>query len=169
LAAREGLAQTRWPGRFERVRVAGHDVVFDGAHTPAAAAALVETVRDEFGEGPATVVVGLGADKDARAVLEALRPLLGHLLITRADSPRAADPAAIARIAGEMGIASETYASVAAAVAAAEERGTEVLVITGSLFVAAEGREALGLAASDLAWQALNEAHHGRETRQNLA
>jgi dihydrofolate synthase/folylpolyglutamate synthase len=156
-AAREGLAQTRWPGRFERVRRDGQEIIFDGAHTPAAAAALAETMRETLGDAPATVVVGLGTDKDIPGFLEAMRPLLGQLIITRADSPRAADPAAIAAVAEQMGIPFETRPSVAAAIATARERGSTPLVVTGSLFVAGEGREALGLATPDLEWRALNE------------
>ena len=60
VAIRSGLAAARWPGRFERHTVDNRDVVFDGAHTPAAAAALVEAWRDAIGANPATVILGMG-------------------------------------------------------------------------------------------------------------
>ena len=69
-AIRTGLASARWPGRFERLTIENRDIVFDGAHTPAAAAALVEAWRDAVGAVPATVILGMGADKDARAFLD---------------------------------------------------------------------------------------------------
>ncbi len=155
---RAGLAAARWPGRFERITIGNRDVVFDGAHTPAAAAALVEAWRDEVGAVPATVVLGMGADKDARAFLTALRPLIGQLIVTRADSPRAANPELIAHAAAALGIPHEVQPSVAAAVDVARTRDVGPILITGSLFVVGEGREAVGLAEPDLEWLALNRA-----------
>ena len=155
-AIRSGLAAARWPGRFERHIIDGRDVVFDGAHTPAAAVALVEAWREGVAAIPATVVLGMGADKDARAFLESLRPLISRLIVTRADSPRAADPDVIAQAAAALGIPHEVRPSVAAAVEAARTRDTAPILITGSLFVVGEGREAIGLAKPDLDWLALN-------------
>ncbi len=155
---RRGLASARWPGRFERVTVGGQDFIFDGAHTPAAAVALVDTWRDEMASIHATVVLGMGADKDARAFLEALRPLIGRLLVTGAESPRAASPEIIAKAAAALGIPHVIQPSVAAAVDVAQERDKGPVLITGSLFVVGEGREAVGLAKPDYEWLALNRA-----------
>ncbi|MCD6032749.1 MAG: FolC bifunctional protein, partial [Thermomicrobiales bacterium] len=159
LACRRGLALAHWPGRFERLAARGREIVLDAAHTPAAAAALVETWRDAKLPPNATVILGMGADKTPRAFLEAIRPIVGYLIATRADSPRAAVPEAIAAIAAELGVPHETQPSVAEALAAAASTTPAPLLITGSLFVAGEGREALGLAQPDLVWRALNEAH----------
>src|SRR5829696_3938601 len=119
---RAGLASARWPGRFEQITFANRAVIFDGAHTPAAAEALVEAWRDSEGIDRATVVLGMGADKDAQAFLLALQPLIGHLIVTRADSPRAADADLIARAAAALGIPHEVQPSVSAAVDAAKAR-----------------------------------------------
>jgi dihydrofolate synthase/folylpolyglutamate synthase len=158
VAIRTGLANAHWPGRFERLTVENRDVVFDAAHTPAAATALVEAWRDATLALPATVILGMGADKDAGAFLIALQPLIGRLIITRADSPRAASPDIIAQAAAALEIPHETQPSVAAAVEATKIRGEAPLLITGSLFVVGEGREAFGLAEPDLDWLALNRA-----------
>jgi dihydrofolate synthase/folylpolyglutamate synthase len=152
---RTGLATARWPGRFEPIMVGNRNVVFDGAHTPAAAQALVETWRDSEGTALATVILGMGAEKDARAFLTALQPLIGHLVVTRAISPRAANPDLIARAAAELGIPHEIQPSVAAAVDAARARDGGPILVTGSLFVVGEGREAFGLAEPDIEWLAL--------------
>jgi dihydrofolate synthase / folylpolyglutamate synthase len=155
---RTGLAAARWPGRFERIRAGNRDVIFDGAHTPAAAEALVEAWRDSVGSVHATVVLGMSSDKDARAFLTALHPLIGHLILTRADSPRAVIPDLIARDATALGIPHEIQPSVATAVEASKTRDEGPILITGSLFVVGEGREAFGLAEPDLEWIALNRA-----------
>jgi len=156
VAIRTGLATARWPGRFERHTIDNRDVIFDGAHTPAAATALVEAWRDAMGAIPATVVLGMGVDKDAVAFLTALQPLISRLIVTHADSPRAASPDIIAQAAAALGIPHEVRSSVAAAVAAAWEREKAPVLITGSLFVVGEGREAVGLAEPDLDWLALS-------------
>ena len=160
-AIRTGLATARWPGRFERVVTSGRDVVFDAAHTPAAATALVNTWREDLGAARATVVLGMAADKNIVAFLAALRPLITRLIVTRADSPRAADPVAIAKAAGALGIPHEVRPAVASAVEAAGADQLSPLLITGSLFVVAEGREALGLAEPDRVWLDLNRAGGG--------
>jgi dihydrofolate synthase/folylpolyglutamate synthase len=153
---RAGLATACWPGRFERIATGNREFVFDGAHTPAAAAALVEAWADDIGAVPATVVLGMGADKDAQAFLTALLPIMGRLIVTRATSPRAANPELIAQAAAALGISYEIQPSVAAAVEAAMTTGEGPVLVTGSLFVVGEGREAVGLAAPDHEWLALN-------------
>ncbi len=155
-AIHRGLEHARWPARFERLTRGGREFVFDAAHTPAAAAALVATWRELHLPLPATVILGMGADKHPREFLATLRPLIGRLIVTRADSPRAADPEIILRDAESLGIPGEVEPSVAAAVAAAAA-APGPLLITGSLFVAGEGREAFGLAKPDPVWRALNE------------
>jgi dihydrofolate synthase/folylpolyglutamate synthase len=99
----------------------------------------------------------MGADKDPDAFLSALRPLISHLIVTRADSPRAANPDLIARAAAALGIPHEVQPSVAVAVDSAKARDACPILITGSLFVVGEGREAFGLAEPDLEWAALNQ------------
>ena len=48
-AVRAGFAAAHWPGRFERVSSGdGAEIVLDGAHTPAAMAALAKTLGEEF-------------------------------------------------------------------------------------------------------------------------
>ena len=160
-AIRTGLTSASWPGRFERVFSSGQDVVFDGAHTPAAAAALVNAWREDLGAALATVVLGMAADKNIGAFLAALRPLINRLIVTRADSPRAADPEEIANVAAALGIPHEARPTVASAVEAARSSDAYPLLVTGSLFVVAEGREALGLAEPDRVWHALNQAGGG--------
>jgi dihydrofolate synthase/folylpolyglutamate synthase len=155
-AVRAGLAETRWPGRFEHLRRHDRDIVLDGAHTPAAAAALLRTWRETFAGTAATVILGMGSDKDPRAFLAVLAPLVNRLIATRSRSPRAIDPKDIADAAGCLGIACEIQPTVAAALDRAEADQTGPLLVTGSLFVAGEAREALGLAAPDLDWEALN-------------
>jgi folylpolyglutamate synthase/dihydropteroate synthase len=100
----------------------------------------------------------MGADKDADSFLTVLAPLIKSLIITRADSPRAADSTAIAEAADALRIPYDVQPSVALAIDSAKERHSGAILITGSLFVVGEAREAFGLAEPDLVWQALNRA-----------
>jgi dihydrofolate synthase/folylpolyglutamate synthase len=151
-AVREGLAGASWPGRFERATLpAGTAVVLDGAHTPASAAALAETLAAEEPARRAVLVLGTMADKDPAAVVRALAPAAARVVATAARTPRAASPERIAAGVEAGGLPVEVVPGVAAALERAAERaGTAgLVVVTGSLAVVAEAREALGLAVAD--------------------
>jgi dihydrofolate synthase/folylpolyglutamate synthase len=153
-AIRTGLAAVRWPGRYERVERPGHpQVVLDGAHTPASAAALAATVRAEPVVGPTVWVVGMLSDKDPNAFLAALAAIgpAARFVITPIDSPRAADPAAVLAAAEHLGLNAVSAADLAKAMAHAEELATSTgrVVVTGSLSLAAAARQLLGLNADE--------------------
>ena len=72
-AIRTGLAEVKWPGRYERIERAGHPlIVLDGAHTPASAEALAKTIRQERTNGGFVAVVGMFSDRDPERFLAAL-------------------------------------------------------------------------------------------------
>jgi dihydrofolate synthase/folylpolyglutamate synthase len=74
-ARRRGYADARWPGRLELLTVDGRDVLLDGAHNPAGAAALaaaVDELRPFLGDGRPTLLTASMADKDVAGVVEAL-------------------------------------------------------------------------------------------------
>jgi len=153
-AVRDGLATVAWPGRFERVVRPGEaTVILDGAHTPASAAALAAALAAEFPGERAVVVLGTSADKEPAALVGALAPVAKAVVATRADHPRAMTAEAVAAgvAAGVAELPVEAAAGVPAALArAAALAGPEGLVlVTGSLFVVAGAREALGLARPD--------------------
>jgi dihydrofolate synthase / folylpolyglutamate synthase len=74
-ARRAGYASTIWPGRLELLAVDGHDVLLDGAHNPAGAAALatsLDDLRPYLTAGSLTFVTASMADKDVDGVIAAL-------------------------------------------------------------------------------------------------
>jgi dihydrofolate synthase/folylpolyglutamate synthase len=151
-ALRTGLASARWPGRFERVsHPTGIAVVLDGAHTPASASALAASLIEEETDRRAVVVLGMMGDKDPAAVAMALAPVTDRFVVTAASTPRAAHPERVATGAATTGRPVAIVPGVAAALAAAVDGGgsTGLVVVTGSLTVVAEAREALGLATHD--------------------
>jgi dihydrofolate synthase/folylpolyglutamate synthase len=69
-----GLQSARWPARFqqlERGPLGDIPTWVDGAHNPAAAAALADLLAER---GPMHIVLGILANKDADAIVAALRP-----------------------------------------------------------------------------------------------
>lgn len=144
--ARETLAAVRWPGRFERVgeRPA---IYVDGAHNADSIARLVETVRPCLARPP-IVILGISRDKDLDGMLAALAALEPRLIATASHNPRAADRARIVELAVARGLAAEPAEDIEAALARARSGAAadDLILVTGSLYVVAEAREALGLA-----------------------
>jgi dihydrofolate synthase/folylpolyglutamate synthase len=74
-ARRTGYATATWPGRLELIEVEGVDVLLDGAHNPAGAAALAQALDDLrpfLAPGPIALVVASMADKDVDGVIDGL-------------------------------------------------------------------------------------------------
>ncbi len=102
-ARRRGYASAVWPGRLELLRVRDHDVLLDGAHNPAGAAALavaLDDLRPFLDDGPVTLVTASMADKDVDGVIAALarsNALDGAIVVaTSLDVPRAMPAAELA-------------------------------------------------------------------------
>lgn len=84
---REGLANAKWPGRFQIL----HErplVVVDCAHNAHGMAALGETLR-EFGEDPWIVAMGVMADKELDAMVRALPPVCQRIWYVGVRNARA--------------------------------------------------------------------------------
>jgi dihydrofolate synthase/folylpolyglutamate synthase len=134
-AIRLGLGRTRWPGRLQIVR-RDPFLVLDGAHNPAGARGLADSLRRLFGGARLTLVLGVSADKDARGILDALVPVAARVILTRASNPRAAEPQALL---GALPAASPP-ATVAGSAAEAlriamADGGTPIVCVAGSLFL----------------------------------
>lgn len=89
-AVRAGFAAVTSPGRLERMRSAP-TVFIDAAHNPAGAAALAQTLADEFDFRALVGVVAVLADKDVDGILAALEPVFDSVVVTHNGSPRALD------------------------------------------------------------------------------
>jgi dihydrofolate synthase / folylpolyglutamate synthase len=147
-AVRRGLAAARHPGRFEEVALSsGQVVVVDGAHSPASATSLAETVRERFPDATVTMVVGMFSDKDPHAVLAPLRDCADGWIAVAPANPRAIPVKTLREVIEAMGARCDTASSVADGIGLAREAGRDLVVVTGSLATAAEARAALGLPA----------------------
>jgi dihydrofolate synthase / folylpolyglutamate synthase len=129
-----GLAAVEWPARFQ---CWDERTIIDGAHNPASAHVLVDTWREVFGDKRATVILAVLADKDIRAICEALAPIVDLALLPKIRSERAADPQTLANVLVDLAINHEVCADIGAALTKAKTLPSPIL-ITGSLHFAGE-------------------------------
>ncbi len=142
----QGIAATRWLCRFEQVS-AWPPVIVDGAHTTESIAHVVETLAEHFPEQEVLYVFGAGKDKDVKQLLDVLLPAAKMLIVTRSRHPRSHDPAELAQmVRGRVPVVVTQSVSQAVTYALRAMGDADVLCATGSLFIAAEAREAFGLA-----------------------
>ncbi|MHB1133132.1 MAG: bifunctional folylpolyglutamate synthase/dihydrofolate synthase [Chloroflexota bacterium] len=141
-----GLATVRWPARFE---VAGRRpwVVIDGAHNDDSAWRLREALAEQFPDQRLFLVLGTSADKDLAGIVAALAPAASEVLCTRSRHPRSASVESLLALCQAQGVVARPAADVATALRQALTLAgpEDVVCAAGSLFVAAEAREALGL------------------------
>ncbi len=99
-AVASGIAATAWPGRFELVAVKPRPVIVDGGHNPQGALALSASLQDVFPGEKAVFVMGVLADKDYPAMIEAVMPLASAIVCVTPPIPRALAAADLAQAIG---------------------------------------------------------------------
>ena len=151
---REAFANVTSPGRLETVR-SSPTILVDAAHNPHGMRATVAALQESFDFRRLVAVVGTFADKDVRAMLEALEPVVDEIVVTQNSSLRAMlvdDLAALAvDVFGDARVTVEGRLddAIEAAVRLAEDPDDEIVVgvgvlITGSVVTAGEARVLLG-------------------------
>lgn len=147
-AIRQGLTQTRWPGRLELLRLTGgRRLLLDAAHNPHGAAALSSYLDRWFATRPALVFAAMH-DKDIRGMLACLLPSVGRVILPPMATSRAASPEAIASEVRALDAALNTtrdtvvVASVPQALDLAWQYAPDA-VAAGSIVLVGEVRDAL--------------------------
>ena len=87
----KGIAKTKWPGRCELISEKPV-VILDSAHNRASASAIEAVIRRNFNYNKLILILGIAYDKDIKGILNELSPLADKIILTRADSLRAAKP-----------------------------------------------------------------------------
>ena len=84
--------------------VAEHPLtVYDGAHNPAGASALAESLDDVFQRRPRVAVIGVLEDKDAAGMLRELLPRVDRAVYTHSANPRSLSPGTLGSLAQQLG------------------------------------------------------------------
>jgi len=136
-----GLSRARWSGRLERLWLRDRWVVFDGAHNPAAAAALARELKILQPEG-VTLILGVAADKELEGILEPLRVVARAVVATQASvSPRALEARELAARYSTPHCRADPEEAFELACRLVPPGGT--LVVAGSLYLVGELRSRL--------------------------
>ena len=142
----QGIARTRVYGRLE-VMGQRPTLVADGAHNPAAAAALAEALREYLEWRHCYLVLGVMGEKDLKGIGYKVAGLAERIWACGLESRRARDAESMAAELAPLGPPVEVAASVAEGLARAREEAgeTDLICVTGSLYAVAAARaEILG-------------------------
>jgi dihydrofolate synthase/folylpolyglutamate synthase len=140
-AVQAAASATLVPGRAEIV--ADEPLtVYDGAHNPAGAHVMAESLGELLSERrPRVAVIGVLEDKDAAGMLAELLPQLDRIVFTRSRNPRSLSPATLASLAEKLdGPPAEIVADPIEAVERARSLAgrTGAVLVTGSIYLIAD-------------------------------
>ncbi len=153
-----GLANVVWPGRLQLVtRASGQKILLDGAHNPAGARTLGETLKKTFPAAKPTLILGVLQDKDWQHICETLASQAVRIHTVPVASERSANPAELAAACRKMNPSAEIVAGHSLADALDKSAGDGFVIITGSLYLVGEALELLGLSPTGNAERGLNE------------
>jgi dihydrofolate synthase/folylpolyglutamate synthase len=134
------------PGRLEEREIAGRSLLIDGGHTPASARYLLEKIADLVGASePVLMVIGMLRDKSARDFMTVFDSPRFHIILTQAPSHRAFSPEELAARAGLRYASVQIIPDLNAALIQLQIASERLVVVAGSLRMAAAAREAFGL------------------------
>jgi dihydrofolate synthase/folylpolyglutamate synthase len=138
-----GLARVKWPARLE-VLGRGPWVVLDCAHNTASVQALVDTLNESFPPGRRLLILAVSSDKDVPGMLKLLAPHFDRFLLTRyGQNQRAVPPEQLAEWLKQVrDVPAEINETASAAweSARAHSKPEDLIVVTGSVFLAGELR-----------------------------
>ena len=142
-AIRQGLAQVRWPGRFELLR-RDPPFLLDGSHNAHGMRATADSLQALFPGEKFVFLVSIMADKDADEMLRLLLPLAKGFVTVTAPSPRAIPAAELAARIEALGGRAEPAGGIPAAVARVWELAAGgPAAALGTLYFSGEVREAV--------------------------
>ncbi|HEY2772557.1 MAG TPA: Mur ligase family protein [Candidatus Binatia bacterium] len=129
------IIDVRWPARLEAVprRSGSGLLILDAAHNPEAARALAAAVETVAPAHPRVLVFAAMADKDWRAMLEALAPHFDRIVATAPPMPRAERPQRFLEVAPDAIVEESPSRALEVAEELASVHGS--IVVTGSIFL----------------------------------
>jgi dihydrofolate synthase/folylpolyglutamate synthase len=137
----QGINNTVWPGRLEKLR-SGPDVYLDGAHNPGAARELAQFLGDNFSGRTIWLVYGAVRDKAVDEVAGLLFPHAFEVIFTEPRTSRAISATRLAEIASHHTSRFTVMASPEQALehALSKAASADAIFITGSLYLVGQLR-----------------------------
>lgn len=148
----QGFSHVSWPGRLQ-ILSREPTIVVDGAHNVYSMNKLVGAVKEYFDYKRCFVIFGTSCDKDIYGMAQELKPLGNHIITTSSSHPRAASISLVAEKFNTLGIKAIAVGNVMEALSKALTLADkdDLILITGSLFVAAEAIDYITKASSSIA------------------
>lgn len=138
-----GLAQTRWPARMEKISDEPF-IVMDGAHNNHAMKRLVENVMREFPQRKIWILFSALETKDITQMLaELARIPSSELLVTTFDHPKALHIEKLKSMSGVTSIKTAAAWQLGLADLLEKSMADDLILITGSLYFVSEIRQFL--------------------------
>ena len=137
-----GLKNAFLPGRFQRLKISGREIIFDVAHNFEAATLLATNLLKESSSGRILAVVSMLKDKDIVAILKPLVAIVDQWYVGLLNNVRAAKEPQLLQCLQDAGIKNfallPTVAiSLQQAIAECQEK--DKIVVFGSFYTVAEG------------------------------
>jgi len=145
-AIAEGIHETRWPARLERIERDGVTWILDVAHNPAGAWALRAGLnRLLTDEGlPRILIFSCLRDKPVAEMAQILFPLFDQVILAPMQTARAASTADLLAAAQATGTPATVAESVRSALQVAEnDIDGGIIVVSGSVYLVGEARSVL--------------------------
>jgi dihydrofolate synthase / folylpolyglutamate synthase len=140
-ALTEGIANTIWPGRLEKLQSAP-DVYLDGAHNPGAARQLAHFLEQNFPNRKLWLLYAALRDKAVDEVAGLLFPRAAEVIFTAPRTVRAVSAAQLAEITGHHAAHYSVIPDAESAFdhALAHAKPEDVIFVTGSLYLVGQLR-----------------------------
>lgn len=141
----EGVRNVSWPGRLETFP-SNPLVLLDGAHNYAGTVALrefiEEVVKRNWMGGKVVLIFGVLKDKDVHSMAGELIPFSSEVIITKPNTERGLPVEVFSKIVERYGIKPHATQTVSEALSHAYDIASpsDIIVITGSLYVVGEAR-----------------------------
>jgi dihydrofolate synthase/folylpolyglutamate synthase len=165
-ALRAGLERARIAGRLQVVRRRPL-VIVDGAHSPDRAEALALALRQLYLPEVRRVLLVLGCSQghDPETIVRILAPLASEMIATQSGHPAAIPAGTVAAVARGLGVPTIEVTPVAEALREARSRAGEadLVVVTGSLFAAAEALAAIKSGLGEGAGESAPDVRPGKD------
>jgi dihydrofolate synthase / folylpolyglutamate synthase len=140
-AITEGIANTVWPGRLEKLQ-SHPDVYLDGAHNPSAALELATFLQRNFASRKIWLLFAALRDKAVDEVAGLIFPQAEEVILTAPRTPRAISPAQLAEITGHHAARFSVIPEAEQALdyALSKAATDDAIFITGSLYLVGQLR-----------------------------
>lgn len=143
---KNGLSKTRWPARFQKVSD-NPVIIVDGAHNPAGARAVCDTLAKNYSGRKIIFVLGILSYKDAEGIVKIFCKRAVMIIAVKPNHNLACDPQLICDKSQKYNVKCVATSTMPDAIGEAKKYAEkdDVIFITGSLVTAGEALKHLNV------------------------